>query len=122
MLLPVDKRDAQQPTDTRQRVATFAKAMIPEPRFTDLTEQLCRELEEYIEPETQRIGTGLIAPMGGNPTLAGPTVTDQLGPVRARRTARIVARTLRRRALARTWQDETSGVRMVEAIEKHDPT
>ncbi len=70
-------RSLHAPRDpTGQRLVRSAKAVIPEARLAVLVERLGRELQAYIDPETQRIGTGLIALMGGRLDLAEPTVTE----------------------------------------------
>ena len=70
-------RSLHAPRDpTGQRLVRSARAVIPEALLSVLVERLGRELQAYIEPETQRIGTGLIALMGGRLDLAEPTVTE----------------------------------------------
>lgn len=59
-----------------QRLVRSARAVIPEALLAVLVERLSRELQAYIEPETQRIGTGLIALTGGRLDWAEPTVTE----------------------------------------------
>lgn len=61
---------------TGQRLVRSARAVIPETLLGVLVKRLGRELQAYIEPETQRIGTGLVALMGGWQDLAEPTVTE----------------------------------------------
>ena len=61
---------------TRRFVESVAKAVIPEARLAEIADQLARDLEDYLEPETQRIGTGLISLMGGPLDQAEPTVTE----------------------------------------------
>ncbi len=61
---------------TGQRLVRSARAVIPEALLAVLVERLDRELQAYIEPETQRVGTGLVALMGGAQDLAEPTVTE----------------------------------------------
>ena len=54
----------------------IAGAIVPEALLAMLAERLDRELQAYIEPETQRFGTGLVALTGGAVHLAEPTVTE----------------------------------------------
>ena len=61
---------------TGQHVARTARAVVPEASLAVLVERLDRELQAYIEPESQRIGTGLVALMGGALDSAEPTVTE----------------------------------------------
>ena len=61
---------------TRRLVESVARAVIPEARLTELAERLGRELEDYVEPGRERIGTGLISLMGGALDQAEPTVTE----------------------------------------------
>ena len=78
---------------SRQLIAGNAKAVIPEARLAQLAERLADELQDYVESESQRVGTGLISLMGGALDQAEPTITEFartlvdaasiLGPVRA---------------------------------------
>ena len=61
---------------TGRLVESVATAVIPEARLTELAERLGRELEDYVEPGKQRIGTGLIALTGGALEQAEPTVPE----------------------------------------------
>lgn len=53
-----------------------AKAVVPEPLHAVLVERLGAELQAYIEPDTQRIGTGLVGLTGGALNDAEPTVAE----------------------------------------------
>lgn len=61
---------------TGRLVESVARAAIPEARVSELAERLGRELEDYVEPGKQRIGTGLIALTGGALDQAEPTVPE----------------------------------------------
>ena len=52
-----------------------ARVVVPKALLAVLVERLDRELQAYIEPETQRIGTGLVGLMGGPMDSAEPEVT-----------------------------------------------
>ena len=47
--------------------ARWAEPQVPEHLFTQFTEQLRQLLSDYLEPETGRIGNGLVDLMGGSP-------------------------------------------------------
>ena len=61
---------------TNRLVESVAEVVIPEVRLTELANRLGRDLEDYVEPETHRIGTGLISLMGGALDQAEPTVAE----------------------------------------------
>lgn len=53
-----------------------AKADVPDDLLAVLADRLAQELQAYIEPESGRIGTGLVALMGGALDSAEPAVAD----------------------------------------------
>ena len=57
-------------------IMNVARLIVPEPLLAVLVKRLYRELQAYIDPETQRIGTGLVRLMGGALDSAEPEVTD----------------------------------------------
>lgn len=61
---------------TGRYIVSAARVVVPEALLAVLVERLGRELQTYIEPETQRIGTGLVGLMGGALDSAEPEVTD----------------------------------------------
>ena len=60
----------------REYIASTARLVVPNPLLVELVESLEPELRAYIEPESRRIGTGLIALMGGALDSAEPTVDE----------------------------------------------
>ena len=60
----------------REYIANTAKLVVPNPLLAELVESLELELQAYIEPESRRIGTGLVALMGGMLDSAEPKVDD----------------------------------------------
>ncbi len=61
---------------TGQYMVNTAKVVVPDALLAGLVERLDPELQAYIEPDTQRIGTGLVSLMGGALDSAEPKVTD----------------------------------------------
>jgi len=61
---------------TGEYTVRTARVIVPDALLSVLVERLDRELQAHIEPETRRIGTGLVALMGGALDSAEPTVTD----------------------------------------------
>ncbi len=49
--------------------ARWAEPKVPEHLLTEFTDQLRQLLSDYLEPETGRIGNGLVDLMGGSPSL-----------------------------------------------------
>ena len=78
---------------TAQHMMGGASLASPGPDLTMLVNELDRELDVYIEPETRRIGTGLVSLMGGAVDDGEPRIPDFartlvraaaiLGPARA---------------------------------------
>ncbi len=62
--------------EVRYSIAHTSRLRVPPPRLAALVESLEPELQPFIEPESGRIGTGLIALMGGAVHFAEPEVTD----------------------------------------------
>ena len=77
----------------REYIAYISRQVVPNPLLVELVESLEPELQAFIEPESRRIGTGLVALMGGALDSAEPVVDDfaqalikaaaLLGPARA---------------------------------------
>ena len=59
-----------------QFLSHIAKAVVPEVMLAELTDRLSQELQAYIEPNSQRLGTGLVALMGGALNSAEPKVAE----------------------------------------------
>ncbi|MYB60260.1 MAG: hypothetical protein F4X69_02645 [Gemmatimonadetes bacterium] len=59
-----------------QYIVDTAKTCVPDALCARLVEKLALELQAFINPETQRIGTGLVSLMGGALDSAEPTITE----------------------------------------------
>ena len=68
---PADLRNIWRSDKSRGSIssATHAEPKVPEYLLTEFTNQLRHLLSDYLEPETDRIGNGLVNPMGGFITL-----------------------------------------------------
>lgn len=60
-------------------LAHSANIVVPEARLSVLVDALGKELDAFIEPESQRLGTGLVSLMGGALDSAEPTVAEFAG-------------------------------------------